>query len=223
MVNKLFFSLVFFLLIVKSGAGNDNFSLPDESMRLKRVIFINPTAKKGLLRVQGTISFGKMFSLDANNIYLHGDLEYFVENGFSVKSDIFYFLNSFNGNQPFRMNHSLFSGVMFHSKTTRNLVPYFGIQAGINFAEASDMCMGQPCVQIVPPEPIAKAVNPLFSATAGMNYYSGKFFHLFIQTRYVAGVFSDNYNRANLGEIRLSFGLGFHFLTKVKANFSDTF
>jgi len=213
MVNKIIFSLIFFLLIGKTKAGNDNISEAGESMRLKRVIISTPTASKGLLRAQGTISFGRMFSLAANNIYLHGDLEYFVENRFSVKSDIYYFLNSYGDRNPFKINHSLFSGVMFHSKTSGNFVPYFGIQPGINFAEATDICMGDPCIQVAPVEPVEQTLSPLVSVTAGLNYFSNKFFHLFIQTRYVGGVFADNYNRASLSEFRVSFGLGFHLYT----------
>ncbi|MFZ5552579.1 MAG: hypothetical protein ACOZCO_05655 [Bacteroidota bacterium] len=214
MVNRIIFPLVLFFLAGNTRAENNNESETGSSMRLKRVVIVRPTAEKGLLRFQGTIAYGRMFSLAANNIYLHGDMEYFPDNGFSVKSDIYFFLNSFSGDQPFKQHHSLFSGVMFHSKTESKFVPFAGIQAGINVAEASSMCLGQPCIQTTPPEPLEVTLSPLVSATAGLNYFSPRFFHLFMQARYVGGVFADNYNRVKLGEFRLSFGLGFHLYTK---------
>lgn len=165
---------------------------------------------EGLIRFMGTLSYGNLFSQKANNIFLHGDIEYYTNNNFSVRSDGYIFLNSFNGPKPFIMHHSIFSGINYHFNTRSHLDPYFGFQPGINLAQQSEPEILQHIVLPVMPEREPTA-SPLISGITGINYYGTKFFHFTLNVRYIYGMFTDNYNAFSLSEFRVSFGLGFNF------------
>lgn len=165
---------------------------------------------KGLFCVRGSISFGKMTGLNANNIFLEGDIEYYVDDNISLRGDAYFFMGSFNSDNPFKIHHSIFTGVLYHFKTKNHFDPYIGIEPGINLAQATDICMGQPCLQVLPAVAPEKAASPLLSPIVGFNFFGNKWFHISASARYVLGTFSDNYNTASLGEFRFSFGLGFN-------------
>jgi hypothetical protein len=82
---------------------------------------------QGLIRFMGTLSYGKLFSHNTNNIFLHGDIEYYSSDNFSFRSDGYIFLNSFNGLKPMVVHHSIFSGINYHFKTNSHIDPYVGL------------------------------------------------------------------------------------------------
>ena len=166
---------------------------------------------KGILRFQGTFSAGYNPAFGSLNYFLHGDLEYHFEEKWSVRSDIYYFLNSRTPSdavEPFKYQHSLFTGIQYHLLKGR-LDWYVGLQPGLVFGQRQ---YEQITALEGTPNPLAnpqKAMAAVFSANTGINYYANRFFHLFLQVRYNAGWFSDNYSVASLNEFRASFGLGF--------------
>jgi len=171
----------------------------------------NSIAEKGLLRATGTISFGGMTKHEQTNIYLHGVTEYFVSNQITARGDIYYYLKS-GDKQMLNQNHQLFAGASYHFNTTSNFVPYVGLQPGIALTQANFV-------------PIAIGINnennveasPLISGVVGFNYFASKWFHLFIDGRYVSGKHLSNQKVITLDEFRLSFGLGFN-LNVLKKN-----
>lgn len=165
---------------------------------------------KGLFCARGAISYGKMLDLNANNIYLDGNIEYYLNEKVSLRGDGFWFVNAFNGNKPFELHHSLFAGPVFHFKTQSPFDPYFMLEPGINLARASDPCFGDPCITVAPPEEMELTATPLISPGIGFNYYGSRWFHIWCNVRFVSGKFMDNYNSVALNEFRFSFGLGFN-------------
>jgi len=164
---------------------------------------------KGLLRAQATISPGFMFNEGVTNIYIHGDLEYYVEDNISVRGDSYYYLNTIDDKKPFMVNHSIFFGAVYHFPTASSLDPYIGIQPGIAYSKAN--------TQLLIYEYSAKlylnraTANPLISSVAGVNYYASKIFHLFMSVRYVSGKhLSDAPSPLSLNEVKISFGLGWN-------------
>ncbi len=164
--------------------------------------------KSGLLRTQGTFSFGNLPKLKETGIYLHGNLEYYFDSQFSVRGDVFYHLKSDDFSQ-LKMNHQLFSGATYHFKTGGNFNPYIGIQPGIGLTEASSFGANENTSSSTH----SKAVTFIYSSVIGFNYYAEDWFHLFVDARLLGGTHKAEYN-IDISEIRLSFGLGFNINTK---------
>jgi hypothetical protein len=166
---------------------------------------------RGIIRAMATISSGSMFQQKATNIYAHADLEYYIADNVSLRGDGFYFVSTMGDYQPFKMNHSLFSGASYHFKTKSHLDPYLGFAPGISFTQIqyypTIFCDPIACSPII--EPDAK-VDPLASAVLGFNLYFQKIFHLFIESRYVYGRHFSNAAPQSLSELRFSFGLGWN-------------
>jgi hypothetical protein len=166
-----------------------------------------------LIRSMATISPGFMTSLGTNNIYLHGNLEYYVNESISVRGDSYYFISAIESVEHFKMHHTNFTGASYHFRTNGHFDPYLGIQPGFSISQAiynpcpeEAMCLVPAIVQQKP------SVNPLISGVLGFNYYAQKWFHLFGEARYVQGKHLSEQGPLNLNEIRFSFGLGINIL-----------
>lgn len=171
---------------------------------------------KGILSSTGTFATGYNFGFKNVNYFLQGDLEYYLDERISVRSDVFYFLGSNTPSdsiEPFKSQHALFTGAQYHF-TKGRLDFYAGIQPGLVFGQRQYAQFASDTIS--PLEEPKKTVAALFSLNTGINYYASKFFLLFFQVRYNMGWFSDNYSTASLNEIRASFGLGFYIKLKKK-------
>lgn len=171
---------------------------------------------KGILRFQGTFSAGYNTAFKSLNYFLHGDLEYHFDDRWSVRSDIYYFLNSRTPDdvvEPFKYQHSLLTGMQYHALKGR-LDWYMGIQPGFVFGQRQYAQITALEGTLNPLAEPQKAMAAVFSVNTGINYYANHFFHLFLQVRYNGGWFSDNYSVASLNEFRASFGLGFFVRVK---------
>lgn len=168
---------------------------------------------KGIMSFQGTLATGYNTAFKSINYFLHGNLEYQLDERISVRSDIYYYLDSKTPGQtvePFAYQHSLFTGAQYHFLKGK-LDWYAGIQPGLVFGLRQYAQIMALDGTVNPLEPPKKTVAACFSLNTGMNYYASKFFYLFLHVRYNTGWFSDNYSVASLNEIRGSFGLGFYF------------
>lgn len=168
---------------------------------------------KHLLRAQSTISPGFLLQPRANNIYIHGNLEYYLDEKISLRGDGFYFVSAVSSLEYFKMNHSLFSGASYHFKTKSHFDPYLGIQPGLAITQAIYNPCPEGAVCILPV--IAQeqpSVNPLLSGVIGFNYYAQRIFHIFGEARYVHGNNLSPQGSMKLNEVRFSFGLGFNIL-----------
>jgi hypothetical protein len=172
--------------------------------------------KKNILRAHTTFSSG-ISTLPLSNIYFHSDLEYYLEENFSVKSDVFIYFGALGQSQLFTDNHAAFTGIQYHFKSSGPLNTFVGIQPGCGYTRLNrdDYPSFFPSDSIAPEQNFSYSFNPLISATAGLNYFASKYFHLFLQTRYVYGSHISNAPRnVSLSEFRVSFGLGFFIRTK---------
>ena len=167
------------------------------------------TIRPGLLRAQGTISFGSFSDLDQGGLYLHGNLEYYVNPNLSARGDIYYYLKP-NNESVLEVNHQLFSGAAYHFSTHSNFDPYIGLQPGLAVAQVSNTILIAGNKNPLP------TASPLISGIFGFNYFAGKWFHLFADARYVFGDHQSNIGTLSLNEFRFSFGLGFNIQTKKK-------
>ena len=169
--------------------------------------FIHP----GLIRNSLTITPATLFEPAVRNIYLHGTLEGYVDSSLSLRGDGFYFLNTLGTNKPFKFNHSFFAGASYHFKTNNHFDPYFGIEPGVSITQLNTPeILTQGNEIFIIHESTTKA-NPLFSEVIGFNYYAPKWFHIFVEARYVSGRHMSGYSSTqSLNELRFSFGLGWN-------------
>lgn len=187
---------IFFCFLLSGISNSVDGQTPDQKSRY---------ISEGMLRAQATISMGFM-SLDPGSIYLHGNLEYYIDNNISLRGDGYYSLSA----NVFEFNHSLLAGASYHIKTKTHFDPYIGFGPGVAINKGLDysntFCDPGPC-----PESGIRSVNPLISPILGFNYYFERLFHIFLETRYIHGKYLSGVTVPwSLSELRFSFGLGFN-------------
>ena len=168
-----------------------------------------PFIHKHLTRATLTFGTGYMPQPDLTNVYIFSDLEYYTGAKISLRGENFIFLNSLNNQNTLLSHHGIFVGPMYHFKTNTHLDPFAGIMTGISITETQQSSTIDPTYQIKS----GYGYNPLFTSVAGINYYATRYFHLFINGRWVGGTHVSQHNKPmNLSEFRFCFGLGFNIL-----------
>lgn len=178
------------------------------------------------------LSFAPSYMLNHGygNIYLSGDVEYYIHPKISLvgigylwinttrkeslENDI---LNSPNG-VVLKRNHNLFAGMHYHFLIDKMLDPYVGVQPGGAFYKlnsAVDFSNG-----LLPSffRRDVSGFSPVVAFDAGFNVYAVKYFHLFVNGRYVFGRHLGGNEPFRLNEISIQFGMGlnFHFFSHLK-------
>lgn len=160
--------------------------------------------RKGLLRAQATLAPAIMFSSKQSLFYLHGNLEGYFTPKISIAGEAYVSLGNTSVVKPtFAFNHNIFFGASYHLVKKNNDF-YIGFQPGISISKLMET-----------PEIVNKptvGVNPLASLVIGYNYYVHRYFHFFVQTRFIAGQHLYNEHK-DLSEFRFSAGLGFNINT----------
>jgi hypothetical protein len=191
------------VLAMASSMGN--YAQNDQSERFVR---------RGLFRSESSFEVGSMLSQRVTHVYLQGGIEYYISDNVSIRGDGSYFITGLGDMHPFAYHHDLFSGASYHFKTKNHFDPYVGMAPGISITALNNpyyiICDPGPCTgeEIAPGEAHA---NPLASIHAGYNLYFQRWFHLFMETRYIYGRHYSNYYPESLSELRFSFGLGWNF------------
>ncbi|GIV28332.1 MAG: hypothetical protein KatS3mg027_2146 [Bacteroidia bacterium] len=157
--------------------------------------------KKGVIKSTATISSSKILSRNLSPFYIHGLLEYYTEDNVSVAGEGYYYLGDWaDRNSPLGFHHSLFFGANYHWVKKNNDM-YLGFLPGISFTRINTFMNTLQYKKV--------SFNPLLGLNIGYNYYVGKYFHFFIQNKWV---FGENINLLplNLSDFRISAGLGFN-------------
>ncbi len=166
--------------------------------------------RKGLLRAQATISPAVMLNDGALNIYVQGDMDYFLSRKVSVRADAYYFIDT-QGDGDLRHNHGVFFGANYHFPLGR-LDPYVGLQPGASYVQAAKyMPWGENGHEVEVNS--TGTIVPNISATAGLNFYLGRFVHFMTNIRYVHGKHATPWGNRPLDEFRFSFGVGWNVNT----------
>jgi len=124
----------------------------------------------------------------------------------SVRSDVFYFLNSVGDRPRFSMNHQLYLGA-FYRFSDAALQPFIGFQPGIAYSQSSEFATLNAKTGTLD---YKKTINPVGSIAGGLDFFSEKLFFMFVETRYIFGKHKSDTYPVFLDEWRFSFGLGFH-------------
>lgn len=164
--------------------------------------------RKGLVRAQATISPGWTLADGMTNVYLQGDMEYYLEDKVSLKGDVSFFLGT-QGNGYLKHNHSLFFGAQYHFPYKR-FDPYIGLHPGVSLVQVNNPTMPTPEIDVAIGESNLKA-SPAISVATGFNFYVWRYIHFMANLKYIhakhPAEWGTNYA---LDELRISFGLGWN-------------
>lgn len=164
--------------------------------------------RKGLLRAQATLSPGWTIADGNTNLYLQGDMEYYLQDKISLKGDVSYFLDT-QGNGYLKHNHSIFFGAQYHFPYKR-FDPYIGFHPGISLVQARNPDRGTPEVPVAYPESVFK-VSPAISVATGFNFYVWRYIHFMANVKYIHATHPTEWGtNYALDEFRVSFGLGWN-------------
>lgn len=179
--------------------------------------------KRYLVRADGSIEPGMMFKDGFSNVYINGNLEYYIDNIVSVRGDANYMMGSTGINSDsmgLKDNHSILIGTSFHFPTKGHFDPYLIVQPGIAYTSSYRQYYDHGIVDDAHKEKDVYngVVSPIGTVGLGFNYYFQRFAHLFLETRYVHGNhLSEAPSSISLDELRITFGLGFNvFILKEK-------
>jgi len=162
-----------------------------------------PFVRKGLIRVQLTISPATMLDYSESPFYFHGALEGYLNKKTSLVGESYFHLGNVSGETTlFDFNHSTFFGGSYHI-AQENSSFYIGLQPGISFARIKTKA-GESRRDF--------GINPLFSSVVGYSFFVNRFFHFFVQSRLVLGQHLHN-KAVSLNELRFSAGLGINLNT----------
>lgn len=175
-----------------------------------------PFIGQGLFTGKGTLAIGKPTGYAGTNMYISGNLEYYIQQNISFRGGVWFFLGSEGMQRPLGNNSSLFTGFFYHFPTKNHLDPYLGFEPGLNWTK-----LARPDHPENEPEPFNRSaypvsINPAASITAGLHYYASKWTHLFMEVKYVAGTHISDVPAVSLGELRVAFGFGFNIWTMRK-------
>lgn len=164
----------------------------------------------GLMRAQATITPAVMINDGSLNIYVHGDMDYFLSRKVSVRADAYYFIDT-QGDGDLRHNHGVFFGANYHFPI-KIFDPYIGLQPGASYVQAAkDLPWGEDG-SVTEVQSTGQFI-PNISATAGFNLYLGRFVHFMGNVRYVHGKHATFWGNRPLDEFRFSFGVGWNVNT----------
>jgi hypothetical protein len=199
MVNRILLTLIIFPCVLFSQ------ELPglDPSKQKEEPIYF----KSGLLKASATISPGRMLQNEANSIYISGFLEYVLDSKYSLRGDVFQFVDANYSNEsilePNFMNRLYFGAFRHFGK--KNLKLYTGAQAGATFMQYYHSF----------DQGYKISVAPSFSLKAGATFYVWKYFHFFADVTYVNSTTRGlMFGSQRMDELIFSAGLGFQINTK---------
>lgn len=162
--------------------------------------------RPGMLKSSATISPSTMLSMNRNNIYISGFLEYHLDKKLSIRGESFVFVDENKEVSPyFNTGLKTFFGVFYHLNKN-NFDQHFGFEPGIAITGVDgdlDMNGKQ-----------QYSVTPSFALHAGASYYVWKYFHFFADVSYVRSRLPSRISDTNADELIFSFGLGYQIQTK---------
>ncbi len=176
--------------------------------------------RAGILSGGASLSPGVLLQQNVSTISVPLTGEYYLDEYISIKSDIYISVGSgiTADSLSLKTNHQLFTGLAYHFKTKGNLDPYLCFQPGIAYTQVKTESK-VPQIDQTPSGTIeyTPSVNPILGFSAGINYYFPRFFHIFIEARYVHGTALFNAPWAfPLDELKLQFGLGWNMNVLMK-------
>lgn len=146
------------------------------------------------------------------NIYLHGTAEYYWDERFSMRGDIYYFLNKDKAKGGMKHNHGFQVGGSWHLLKGSSIDPFVGLRAGLNFTQVNPMDFSNNLTLTWVDYNVPAHLDPTWAPVVGINFYGERIFHFFVEGAYMMGTYRPAIGpQLSLEEIRVSVGLGWNF------------
>lgn len=193
------------LILIPVFGYSQEFPGLDSKSRYQTPNYFQPN----LLKASATISPGRMLHNRANSIYLSGFLEYLLDRKYSLRGDVFQFIDAQYTSQsliePYFQNR-LFFGAFKHFGR-QDFKFYSGIQMGTTITTYNQSFFNGNKTR----------VEPSFSIKAGASYYVWKYFHFFADVTYLNSTLrGTSFGSQIMDEVIFSAGLGFQMKVKKK-------
>jgi hypothetical protein len=168
----------------------------------------------GILCGDISLAPGMLVQQNISTVSVPTTLEFYIDDHVSLKDDVFFHVSSGQTADSLKLtaNHQLFVGIAYHFTTRGNLDPYMAFQPGISYSQLTRENK-LPNYDNTPDGTISYSANlvPVASLSLGVNYYFPRYFHMFVEVRYVHGTLLFNAPGAfPLDEIKCQFGLGWN-------------
>ena len=162
--------------------------------------------RDGLIRAGLGLRLGN--SAVMSGFYAGGGLEYYLDDRISIEGEGNYYLGHLGDSINYSVvnNHSLLAGPNIHFLRSTGFDPYAGVMVGAAFTEMNplDHEPGSPCYEKL-------QADPLVAFQLGFNYFTEKYFHMFMEGGYALQKHTTAANPSmNLNELSFKFGLGIH-------------
>ncbi len=147
------------------------------------------------------------------NVYLHGTAEYYFTERFSMRGDLFYFLNKNKVAGGMKHNHSLQVGASWHLLKGSMIDPFIGARAGLSLAQVYPMDLRNSATTDWIAYPVKMHLDPNWAPHVGVNIFGQRIFHFFIEAQYLIGSYRPPVGPVlSLNEVRVSAGLGWNWV-----------
>ncbi|MFI5151434.1 MAG: hypothetical protein ACHQRM_17030 [Bacteroidia bacterium] len=173
----------------------------------------------GLLCGDASLAPGYLFSQNISTVSIPLSAEYYIDSRISFKSDIYLHVSSGMTSDSLTLlnNHQLFTGLAYHFKTNGYFDPYIAFQPGVSYAQLHSEMKEKVTVLDVTDPSYHPNIVPVAALSLGFRYFFPRYFHIFIEARYVHGTLvSDRPTPGSfpLDELKIQFGLGWNIRTK---------
>ena len=146
------------------------------------------------------------------NIYLHGTAEYYWDQRFSMRGDVYYLLNKSADKGGVKHNHGIQVGGSCHLLKGSNIDPFIGLRGGINITQVNPMDFSNKLTLTWVDYNVPAHIDPTWAPVVGVNFYGERIFHFFVEGEYMMGTYRPPIGpQLSLEEIRVSVGLGWNF------------
>lgn len=164
--------------------------------------------RKGLLKATGSFYKANMLNKSVTHYYVGGNAEYFFDNKYSFRGDIYTLIGEKNDPDYFMNGTTQLSAGFNRNFTVNKCTPFIGIYTGMTQLHLNSM------LQTFAPDYTHPKVQyiPHVGLTIGAQYYFYKYFHFFAEARYIHQL--NPFKQSFLDEISYSAGLGFQIPSK---------
>lgn len=146
------------------------------------------------------------------NVYAHATAEYYWDERFSTRADVYFLINKSADLGGVRHNHGMQVGASCHLIKGSNIDPFIGMRAGLNYTQTQMRSEVYPqtlttnaTINYTP----AGHIDPTWAPVVGCNFYGERIFHFFIEGAWMQGLYRPTMgSQMSLEEFRISAGLG---------------
>jgi hypothetical protein len=176
-----------------------------------------PFRYQSILKATATITPGFLLNNKQTNIYLNGELEYFLDDKLSFRTDGFWMAGAQEKPSLLQQNNSIFFGALYHIHKNR-FDYFFGLQPGLFLTKpntTNDAVISPYGVTVTYKTDYDYKLLPSLSPITGITFYVSDYFNFFLNIRYVYARYYGYENAVlNIDEFRVSAGLGFQIHTR---------